>query len=252
MKLGAFGKRSLLLLFLPFWLVAPLFAGASAIRPTDLGDGLAYWRVQRLPTDLPSGEDRSAKSLILDLRGIRREEGSVAALAAWLEFRASPARPLFVLLNASTDKALLRLLDERTWPGLVTLGPAALSPAPDIPVSVTNEQDAGACAALARGVTPDRLLSQKIEKERRDEAQLNRAYAHSEAKAPVPGSTPGKTEPEKTASRETVAPAGETSQESPTIPKESMAGSPVDTVLARAVHLHKTLLALRRLQPTSG
>lgn len=240
-------------------LLAALGSDLAAAVPAlaDLGQGLAYRRVQRLPADLPSDEERGAKPLVLDLRGAHSEPGSATALAAWFQFRTRAETPLFVLLNAETDKPLLRLLAERPWPGVVTLGPSALNPAPDVPVAVTLEEDAAACAELARGIPAEQALARRFEKERRDEAHLNRPYAQQ---TPQPGATrhaassaSGGTGPAATAA--TVAagdavPESDNDADTSNAPvKESVAGQPSDAVLARAVHLHRTLVALRRLPP---
>ena len=87
---------------------------------------------------------------------------------------------------------------------------------PDVAVKVAPEQERAALAALRRGAPLDELLRENREKIRNDEASLLR-------ERPVDGE----------AADSTAAKAG--------------TAAVIDLTLQRAVHVHRTLLALKRL-----
>ena len=93
-------------------LLAPLFAGAVPLE-RDLGQGLGYVRLQRLPADLPASEAGRAKARVLDTRYAEADADAATAFVAWLKFRAAPRAPLFVLVNGGTSPALLAALTTR-------------------------------------------------------------------------------------------------------------------------------------------
>jgi hypothetical protein len=109
---------------------------------------------------------------------------------------------------------------------VVTIGPASSEFKADVAVDVSPQADRLAYDALAKGTPIEDLVAHKLDKPRRDEAELARQHNNGnsdedvEEPAPKPAATP-------------AAPAVD---------------APVtDLVLVRAVQLHRALLALRRL-----
>ena len=212
-------------LLLVLVVVAPRVVAAPLER--DLGRGLAYLRAAQLPADLPTKVAEPHKTLVLDLRFVSADATAGQAFGAWLGFRASANSPLTILINAETSPLLLRaFLITPLPPGVVTIGPAANEFRADIPVNVSPQADRLAYAALAKGTPIEDLVAHKLDKPRRDEAELTRQHTNgntdedSEAPPPKTAATP-------------APPAIE---------------APVtDLVLVRAVQLHRALLALRRL-----
>jgi hypothetical protein len=211
---------------LPFLLLVTVTAFAAPLE-RDLGQGLAYCRVHRLPADLPTAAAKPGV-LVLDLRFARGDDGAATALGAWLKFRSSTASPVFVLLNADTAPAVLDYFaDLAPSAGLITLGAAAPRVTPDIPVKIPPAAERAAYDALERGTPLETLLTDSSAKPRHDEA----AIAQERSNPPDEPAPDGADSPDGTPA--TVAPA---------------APPPViDAVLQRAVYLHRSLLALRKL-----
>ena len=213
-------------LLLVLILAAPCGAGATSLE-RDLGRGLAYLRVAQLPADLPTKMAEPHKALVLDLRFVSADETAAKAFEAWLKFRASANSPLTILLNAETSPLLLHVFLTPSLPsGVVTIGPASSDCKADVGVDVSPQADRLAYDALAKGTPIEDLVARKLDKPRRDEAELARQRTNGntdeedEEPAPKPATNP-------------AAPAVE---------------APVtDLVLVRAVQLHRALLALRRL-----
>lgn len=187
----------------------------------DLGQGLKLYRVHALPADLPpnpSGEGR-VPPCVVDVRYVRADEDAATALQAWLRFRAKPRSPVFVLANAETSLPLLRALSERELGGgIVLIGVPSRNLQPDIVVRTTAENERRAYDALEKGTPVTALLTDNPDKVRNDEASLSRdrlAEASADAAA------------------DADAPKGEV---------------PIDATLQRAVHLHRALLALRKIE----
>jgi len=201
-------------------------AGAAPLE-RDLGRGLAYLRVTQVPADLPTKVAEPHKALVLDLRYVSADATAGKAFEAWLRFRASASSPLTILINAETSPLLLRVfIDSPLPPGVVTIGPVSNEFRADIPVDASPQADRLAYDALAKGTPVEELVAHKLDKPRRDEAELARQHNNGntdedvEEPAPKPAATP-------------AVPAVD---------------APVtDLVLARAVQLHRALLALRRL-----
>jgi hypothetical protein len=193
----------------------------------DLGRGLAYLRVTQLPADLPTKTAEPRHALVLDLRFASADATDGKAFAAWLKFRANTSAPLTILVNPGTSPLLLRaFLASPLPPGVVTIGPAASEYTVDIPVTVSPQADRLAYDALANGTTIADLIAHKLDKPRRDEAQLARQH------------TNGGTDED----------SDEPSPKPATTPAPPVVEVPVtDLVLIRAVQLHRALLALRRL-----
>jgi len=213
-------------------LLAPLLlATASAIAAPappierDLGLGLAYCRVHTLPADLPTAVAKP-RPLVLDLRYARGDDSAATLLGAWLKFHSSAATPVFVLVNADTAPALLAYLTAIEPPaGLVTLG--ATSPAfePDIPLRISAATERAAYDALESGTPVEALLTDHSAKPRHDEAAI------AQERTGAPGDTSAADDGTPEAGPATPAPP-------PPL---------ADYSLQRAVNLHRTLLALRKL-----
>jgi len=201
-----------------------------ASEPTDLGQGLAYLRINSLTKsaqDLRSALLRPG-ALVLDLRYTADEPDAADALR---ELNSQPAKPkLYVLVSPATPASLATILTTTSTP-VVTLGVKDSRPAAQVVVEQTAAADRAAYVALESGTSLTQLISGKIEKERFDEATLVHEFkngnhdAHPPEAAPAPG-------------KEAAAPAAP--------PAVSQVERPTDRVLQRAVHLHHALQALKR------
>ena len=209
--------------------LAPLLAATAnpGRLERDLGQGLAYVRLRQLPADLPQAPTRPG-SVVLDLRYTQGDQAAATALGAWLQFRCTARTPVLVLVNAATAPALLDYLEATDpLPGLVTLGPASSRFVPDLPLKIPPATELAAYAALDHGTPVTTLLTDQPEKARHDEA----AIAEEHLVAPgTPDESTGLSDSPLTA---TVAPA----------PPPPL----IDETLQRAVHLHRALLALRKI-----
>ena len=205
--------------------VAPgLLCAASGRIEQDLGQGLAYCRVHSLPADLP-GETAAKSVVVLDLRFSRGDDGAATALGTWLKARSKLGTPVFVLVNDETSPAALAYLSAHDpGPGLITLSPQASRLEADVTLKTSAATDRAAYEAFEHGTPLATLLVDPTPKPRHDEASI--AQEHSGAALEVDSSDPADSVDE-------APPA-------PAIPPPV-----VDYVLLRAVHLHRTLLALR-------
>ena len=214
-------------LLLAFGLSFSILSLAVA-APLDLGQKLTYVRLHHLPADLAQvATVWPSPALIVDLR-YAVEEGTHAA-GPGLPARAR-GEPLFVLVGPATPETAVVALRE-VAPGLITLGLPAPGIPPDIAVAVTPEDDRRAYDALDSGVSIESLLSEKLAKQRFDEAALlhERAEAPSAADSTVAAAPPVKPDHPATAA--------------------SPPAEPTDGVLLRAVQVHRALLALGKLPP---
>ncbi len=212
--------------FVSVFLVLFLSVLRAAPLTHDLGQGLRYHRAHALPADLPSPDTPHASALVLDLRTATGDIAAATALSAWLKFHSAPRAPVFVLVNSATSSALLAALCRREHSaGLVVLAPAAPGFTPDIALAVPPETDRNAYDALEAGTPLDALLNSPVDKPRNDEAKL--ARDRQPDRAPAVPETPPPADPS-----------------APPVP-----GPPplLDAVLQRAVHLHRTLLALKKI-----
>jgi len=218
-------KRILALLLLA---AATALAAPSARLERDLGLGLGYCRVHTLPADLPLAAAKP-RPLVLDLRYARGDDSAAAVLGAWLKFHSSAATPVFVLVNAETAPAILSYFTALEPPaGLVTLGPASPAFAPDIPLKISPATERAAYDALETGTPIDALVSDHLTKARHDEAAI--------AQERTAGPEESAATDDSTLDPPVGAPA------TPALPPPLM-----DSALQRAVNLHRTLLALRKL-----
>lgn len=206
-------------------------AGASFAAPLtrDLGEGLAYHRAAALPAELPAAEAKP-QPLVLDLRFALARDDATESLASWLKSHATRTTPVIVLVNAETAAAVIRTLAALpSQPGLLTLGSSAAGWTPDITLAPPLDAERRAYDAFAAGASLDSLLRQNTDKPRRDEAALMRGLAN-----PVEeGSDDDLVDP---------APDDDAAKLAPADPPP-----PTDVALQRAVHLHRALLALKRL-----
>ena len=195
--------------------------------PINLGQNLAYLRLQGRPDDATVLATAWGKpALILDLR--YHAANAKQSLPSDLPSRPREA-PLFVLVGPATSPQVLEALRQRA-PALITLGLPVPGLTPDIDLAVKPDEDRRAYEALDSGVPIESLFSEKLSKQRFDEAALVHERAQElgdTATAPPP------------AAKLPNAPAHPSAASPPT--------EPSDAVLQRAVQLHRTLLALGKL-----
>jgi hypothetical protein len=182
----------------------------------DLGQGLSYYRVHEMPSDLPSPPSGRPGPCVLDLRFAKAGETDALALGAWVKFNVSAHTPIFVLENAGTSPSLLASIPGNGPAGLFVLAPASAGLRPDISVRVAADVDRRAYDAMEKGAPVESLLSDNPAKPRVDEAYLEKEHI-SDSEAP------------------------EVAADKPSPPAPL-----VDAVLQRAVQLHRGLLALRK------
>ncbi|MBL9188928.1 MAG: hypothetical protein JNK23_15705 [Opitutaceae bacterium] len=196
-------------------------AAVAAPLERDLGQGLGYVRVKRLPADLPAPPAGKIPPCVIDVRYVEADATAVTTFAAWLRFRASPRAPVFVIANAATSPALLEAIAPRVaGDGVIVIGAAGGRFRPDSAVKITPEEERKAYDALENGADVATLLADNPDKVRNDEASLVR---------------------------------GQTGAAPADLPEESAAAAPrrptptVDAALQRALHLHRALVALKML-----
>jgi hypothetical protein len=207
-----------------FLIVLAPAPATAAPQTRDLGLGLVYSRARSIPGDLPPAASVCGHPCVLDLRYASGDRAAGAALDAWLRIQCSLRTPVFLLANAGTSPALLAGLGPSgRAPGLVTLGAAGAGFQPDIPLRVSPAAERRAYEALDKGAPIESLLGENPDKPRNDEARLAREHISDSAPDDDDADT-----------------AALTSAPEPPPPL-------VDAALQRAVHLHRALLALRRL-----
>jgi hypothetical protein len=183
----------------------------------DLGSGLVYVRVRALPADLPVKSAGRVPACIIDLRYVETDGDGAAAFSAWLKARATRRTPVFVIANADTARPLLKEINtHERGTGVAVVGIPRGAFKPDVAVSASAEDERRAYDALERGAAIGTLLADNPNKVRNDEASLSKDRL---AEASAEATTPAKKE------------------EPP----------PIDAALQRAVHLHRALVALKRL-----
>ncbi len=195
-----------------------------------LGLNLDYLRVRAVPADLVNAQPAATGALVLDLRFATVGTNDGFSVASWLASRARSNAPVLVLFNAATQPALIDALAPGYLPaGVITLAPAGTTLPADIVVDVSAEADRRAYEAYERGTALTSLVTTTTEKQRFDEAELiRRDAAEAAGKSPEP-----KTPPPPSRGR------GRGGQPPPPV---------VDSLLQRAVQLHRSLLALGRLK----
>jgi hypothetical protein len=201
------------------WFAIATVAASAAPAERDIGNGLVYVRVHKLPGDLPAKPAGRVPPCIVDLRYVDADADAAAAFVAWLKFRATPRSPLFVLANAETSSALLKpLAGHERATGIVVVGIEHPPFHPDVTVRGSPEEERRAYDALEAGAPIGSLLADNPNKVRNDEASLSKDRL-AEASADAADDTlAGKRSP-----------------------------PPIDATLQRAVHLHRALVALKKI-----
>lgn len=205
------------LLILGLLLHASAFATAAPVQ-RELGQRLFYHRVGELPADLPGTGAARKQPLVLDLRYVQADAAAATATQAWIKFYASSRTPVFVLANVETGSLLRAALAHlRGAPGVVVIGRPGRDFTPDVAVTSTPERERRAYEALREGAEMAALVTDNPDKVRNDEASLARDRPLDELHEPGVASPPAPERP------------------------------PIDAALQRAMHLHRALVALRRL-----
>ena len=215
-------------------LVAHLHAVTTPAGHTDdLGQGLTYLR----PTTTEKSDGTSllktltTNSVVLDLRYVPSGENADAWLAAIKAF-AAPKRICIVLVSPETSPALLAGLGG----GLtrcITVGRNSPALGVNISVDTSAESDRQAWESIGQGKELAKLIKENADKPRYDEAVLAKEYA-DEVNGNAPPSADG---------ADASSPAVKTKPTKGLIPPAPL----IDAVLQRAVHIHRGLLALRKL-----
>lgn len=224
--------RNYLLIVALFATAVTVFAATPDPAPSagvaiDLGQGLIFHRIHQLPADLPTAEITRRQPCVLDLRYVTGDTEAATALTAWLKFHATARAPVFVLTNAATSAALVvPLTGPRPGACVVVIGGAAPGFTPDIVLKIPAEAERAAYDALEHGAAIDSLLAEITDKPRNDEARLARDRqadfsAADETLESPPTEDHGKPKPK--------------------------AAATIDAALQRAVQLHRTLVAFKKL-----
>lgn len=210
--------------FRRFLLIVGVLFLASAIHAAplerDLGYGLVYVRVRNLPADLPTkAVTGRVPPCVVDVRYVAADAEGAAAFLTWVKARATPRSPIFILANAETSAALREsLASHQRGSGIAVVGVPGKNFQPHVAVKTSPENERRAYDALAAGTPVAKLLADNPDKVRNDEASLSKdrvAEASADAATDV---LTGKREP-----------------------------PPIDATLQRAVHLHRALVALRKI-----
>jgi hypothetical protein len=203
--------------FLILFVAAVIARGAPLER--DLGHGLVYVRVHEvaeLPTKTIPGR---APPCILDLRYVNADANAATACLAWLKQRSTTRSPVFVLANSETSNALRKaLFGAERASGVVVVGLPGRNFQPDVAVKTSAETERDAYNALEQGTPVAKLLTDNPGKVRNDEASLSKDRLAEAAADAADDALTGKREP-----------------------------PPIDAALQRAVHLHRTLVALKKI-----
>jgi hypothetical protein len=205
---------------------------------TDLGTGLAYFRLHSLENEAPAlSVALAAKSaLVLDVRYATASKDVKPSFRELLASYAGPA-PLLVLVSPETPPVIAEALATAPTRSLVTLGVQDSAPAPAVIVEQTARTDRRAYDALEAGVPLAALIDGKIEKERYDEASLMTDFRNGNTNA----------EPPAFGGADDTLAAGSSGKKNPPAPEK--APLLTDRVLQRAVHLHRALAALQPRNP---
>jgi hypothetical protein len=209
--------KRILIFFLTLFMLREL--AFAAVVERDMGNGLVYLRVHQLPGDLPPKPAGRVPPCVVDVRYVDADAAVATAFSAWLKLRATPRTPVFVLANVDTSAALLKVLAGRDRStGIVIVGIEGSEFRPDVKVKASPSDERRAYEALEKGTPIASLLSDNPSKVRNDEASLSKdRLAEASAEAAEDAATPKRLPP------------------------------PIDSTLQRAVHLHRTLVALKRI-----
>jgi len=189
----------------------------QASAPVALAPDLDYLRVHSavLEHEALSSALAQSRALVLDLRYPQDERGADESLRQAFAGRAAGGR-LYVLVSPATPIPLVGVVASNPA-RLITLGVKGARPEPRVGVLQDANDDRRAFDAHTTGTPLADLISGKMAKERYDEASLVEEFKN------------GYTEP-----KPVLAPSAD------------VAPRLTDRVLQRALHLHRTLQALRR------
>lgn len=219
-------------------------SGAVAGLPADLGEGLRYVRIASLAGELEKAKAALAQlPLVLDLRRLETTPAATEKLAATLRAIAAKNQgAVFLLISADTPPALRSAIP--VAPRLVTVGIEADGVSPRVGLAVDPAADRAAYDAIVAGRSLSELTAEQIDKQRFDEARLARAHANGISRENAATLDRIEDEPTETDNAGLPLPKAPKGKD----PVEAKAGPPVrDTVLQRAVFLHRALLALNKL-----
>jgi hypothetical protein len=194
----------------------------GGLRAAELAPGLVYMRPGIKATPVTG-------SAVLDLRYVTDEVSAAPLLTAVEPGKANDRRIILVLVSPETPAGLRRQLI--AIPRCLTLGRAAPELKTDIVVTTSAEADRRAFDALAAGTAPEKLLVENADKMRYDEASLVREHG---------GATESVDDADKAPTPESPTPATPTTPATPEVPV-------VDSVLQRAVQIHRGLTVLKKL-----
>lgn len=203
--------------FLGFGILAMAGGVFGAPLERDLGRGLGYYRIRELPADLPPAVKARPRALVIDLRFVEAGGDAATQFQRWLADRATRKAPVFLLANSSTAAALLPPAERDPAMAVMVVGAPGGGFRPDIAVSTTPANERRAYDAMTAETPIATLILENAGKVRNDEASLSndrlaQASADSAADAERPPVRP-----------------------------------PFDAALQRAVHLHRALVALKKL-----
>jgi hypothetical protein len=203
-------------------------AAQAAPLTRDLGEGLVFYRAETLPADLPT-QDLKKKPCVFDLRFAKGDSAAAVVLDGWLKINASARTPVFLLVNADTDPTLLAPLASRLpSPGVIVIGTTSASLTPDIALKIAPADERKAYDALRHGAMIESLLNDSPEKARNDEARLAKDRQGANPDFPRPSDDPLDDADGDKAAKAKAPPI-------------------IDAALQRAVQLHRSLKALKRL-----
>lgn len=224
-------RRRLLPLIFALPAIAPIIAAA----PQDLGEGLSYARITDLAKDSADLHAALGKeAAIIDLRNATGTPDALAQLARDLNQPATGAHAIRLILINPTTAADVVAAVSVPHPRQLTIGPKSPALQPDVAVSTTVEQDRDAYTAGLEGTPIEKLTNGNPEKRRFDEAALARTHngAAAAAESQIPDGEDADPEPPK-------APP-------PPAPAAAPVAGPRDLVLARAIQIHRALLAVKK------
>jgi len=222
-----------------FFLAASTAANAALEK--DLGQALAYLRVTDADADTALVVDTIAHrpALVLDLRSLSTDVAFAGAVQTALAKPPAPHAIRVVLINSTTTPALVAAITD-SLASVITIGPRSPAITPDIAVSISDDADRRAFAALATGTPLEKLINDSHEKARYDEARL--VQDHANGVSPADSALPADAEDDSV----TNEPAHE--EKKPLDAAKKTAPAPmIDLVLERAVQLHRSMLALKKL-----
>jgi hypothetical protein len=226
--------------FLVFVLLLAIAPGLRAALEKDLGQTLAYLRINDAQADLGTVLDLIERrpALVLDLRSVIVEDGIAEPLQAALIKRPLPRAVRIILINSTTAPALIAAVNA-PLPNVITMGPRTAAVIPDVAVATSDEDDRRGFAALAAGTPVEKLINDTRDKRRYDEARL--VHDHANGVTPPDSLLPSDAEDDSVTTEPTSDP--KPSDEN----KKAEPPLVVDLVLERAVQLHRSLLALKKL-----